>query len=487
MPAPDDRTARNNAIELGAIEEAAPTELEAMLYQPEDPIDPEAAEEVTPHITRRLYVSHFLSTWNSRSFEFGAVLFLAAIFPETLLQLSIYALLRSASAIVLASSIGYAVDQRQRLPVVRFSIVAARVAVLLSCVGFWALSAFRGLTTWARLAIFSILILLSCVEKPCSVLNLVAIERDWVVEIAQHNERNLQSLNARMRRIDLVCKLAGPLVIALIDGASRNAAIFLILATNAAAAPIEYFAIAQVYRAVPQLQIPKTQSASITSDQTVHTSPRQLLAPFRELKKYAQHPAFLPSLSLSLLYFTVLSMSGQQITYLVSAGYSSFAIGLVRALSTTFELSATWIAPRLMRKIGATRAGMWFLSWQIGWLGGAVSFFWVESKPIVAASGLVVGTILSRIGLWGYDLCAQFIIQQEVQGSQRGSFSTTEATLQNLFELLSYVMTIVWSSPRQFRYPALLTTVAVYTAAGLYAYFLRQRRGHLVHLSGCVK
>jgi iron-regulated transporter 1 len=49
-----------------------------------------------------------------------------------------------------------------------------------------------------------------------------------------------------MRRIDLVCKLVGPLAIALIDGASRNAAIFFILATNAAAAPIEYFAIAQV-------------------------------------------------------------------------------------------------------------------------------------------------------------------------------------------------------------------------------------------------
>jgi iron-regulated transporter 1 len=122
MPALDDRNAANNAIELRAIEEATPTELEAMIYQPEDPIDSEAEPEVTPHITRRLYLSHFLSTWNSRSFEFGAVLFLAAIFPATLLQLSIYALLRSASAIVLASSIGYAVDQRQRLPVVRFSI-----------------------------------------------------------------------------------------------------------------------------------------------------------------------------------------------------------------------------------------------------------------------------------------------------------------------------------------------------------------------------
>ncbi|ETI22095.1 hypothetical protein G647_06166 [Cladophialophora carrionii CBS 160.54] len=484
IPAPDSNAA-NDAVELSTIEETAPTEMEPMIYQPDD--DPESEPEVPRRIARRLYVSHFLSTWNSRSFEFGAVLFLATIFPQTLLQLSVYALLRSASAILLASSIGYAVDQRPRLPVVRLSIVAARIAVLLSCVGFWALSAYHTITVSAKLAIFSVLVLLSCIEKPCSVLNLVAVERDWVVEIAQHDERSLQSLNASMRRIDLVCKLGGPLVIALIDGASRNAAIFLILATNAVAAPIEYFAIAQVYGAVPQLQAPKIQSASRSSDQTVRVSAKQLLAPFRDLKHYSHHPAFLPSLSLSLLYFTVLSMSGQQITYLVSAGYTSFAVGLVRSVSTMFELSATWIAPLLMHKIGANRAGMWFLSWQVAWLGGAVSFFWVEKKPIVAASGLVAGTILSRIGLWGYDLCAQFIIQQEVQGPQRGSFSSTEATLQNLFELLSYVTTIVWSSPRQFQYPVLLSTVAVFTAAGLYAYFLRQRRGHLVHLSGCVK
>ena len=73
-------------------------------------------------ITRRLYISHFLSTWNSRSFEFGAVLFLASIFPMTLLPLSIYAVVCSASAIVLAPLIGRTIDRRSRLPVARISI-----------------------------------------------------------------------------------------------------------------------------------------------------------------------------------------------------------------------------------------------------------------------------------------------------------------------------------------------------------------------------
>ncbi len=109
------------------------------------------------------------------------------------------------------------------------------------------------------------------------------------------------------------------------------------------------------------------------------------------------------------------------VTYLISAGYNSFHIALVRTLSVLFELSATWIAPRLMKRITPARAGMWFLSWQMLWLGAAVSFFWAEPVSLIAASGLAAGTILSRVGLWGCDLCAQSIIQ-EVSSALVGYF-----------------------------------------------------------------
>lgn len=71
---------------------------------------------------RRLYVSHFLSTWNSRVFEFGSVLYLATIFPGTLLPMSVYAVARAASAILLSSMVGQYIDTGNRLRVVRLSI-----------------------------------------------------------------------------------------------------------------------------------------------------------------------------------------------------------------------------------------------------------------------------------------------------------------------------------------------------------------------------
>jgi len=78
--------------------------------------------EIGPDISRRLYISHFLSTWNSRIFEFGAILFIAAVFPGTLLPPSLYALVRTASAICLTPAVGKYIDRGNRLEVVRLSI-----------------------------------------------------------------------------------------------------------------------------------------------------------------------------------------------------------------------------------------------------------------------------------------------------------------------------------------------------------------------------
>ena len=57
-------------------------------------------------IMQPLCVSHFLSTWNSRVFEFGAVLFLAKIFPGTLLPSSLYALVRARATIGFSPIVG---------------------------------------------------------------------------------------------------------------------------------------------------------------------------------------------------------------------------------------------------------------------------------------------------------------------------------------------------------------------------------------------
>jgi iron-regulated transporter 1 len=129
---------------------------------------------------------------------------------------------------------------------------------------------------------------------------------------------------------------------------------------------------------------------------------------------YFKHPVFLTSFAGALLYLTTLSFAGQMVTYLLSSGYSSMHIGIARTLSVAFEILATWVAPWLMNKIGPIRSGLWLISWQMLCLGSGMAVFWMSAEgwPIVSASGLVGGTILSRLGLRGFDLSIQLIIQE---------------------------------------------------------------------------
>lgn len=55
-------------------------------------------------------------------------------------------------------------------------------------------------------------------------------------------------LNAQMRRIDLICKLAGPFFISLIDGVSTEAAIIVNVSMNLASVLVDNYAIARVCR-----------------------------------------------------------------------------------------------------------------------------------------------------------------------------------------------------------------------------------------------
>lgn len=337
-----------------------------------------------------------------------------------------------------------------------------------------------------------------------------------------------------MRRLDLFCKLLGPLAISLIDSSSTTAAILVTAALNLASVSVEYLYIAQVckssllvvspvtetvqvYHKSPSLQS-KGMPIDVPNDQeSAHGTPTNgavfsglsRLIPVFSTPFYFKSPAFLPSFSLAVTYLTVLSFSGQMVTFLISSGFTSRDVGILRSLATVFELMATWVAPWLMRYMGTIRAGIWSLSWQMGWLGAGVLWFYNDwskrDNPLMPVIGLVAGITLSRVGLWSFDLCAQTIVQdvslcpvtlierqltrhrtQEVDVSHRGEFSSVEASFQNLFELLSYCTTIVFSRPDQFQWPILMSVVAVYLAGVLYASFVRHRRGHLFHAPPCL-
>ena len=245
-------------------------------------------------------------------------------------------------------------------------------------------------------------------------------------------------LNSQMRRIDLLCKLFGPLFIGLIDGVSTRLAIGVTLWMNCISSLIEYYAIAKVsimfvtkrisllstsikvYQMSPNLkkrclndgiEPPLATTSHLPQAQKyIKKSIRNCVS---GLKSYFKHEAFRASFACAILYCTVLSFAGQMITYLLSVGYTSTHVALARTISVVFEISATWLAPWLMLRIGPVRTGMWFVSWQSICLVIGVAVYWkVVDAPMVAGLSLVIATILSRVGLWGFDLSTQIIVQE---------------------------------------------------------------------------
>jgi iron-regulated transporter 1 len=175
------------------------------------------------------------------------------------------------------------------------------------------------------------------------------------------------------------------------------------------------------------------------------------------------------------------------------SGFSTPLIAGLRAIAIIVGLAATFAAPRLIRAIGPVRAGLWSLSWQTVILAPAVVASFIPVSRSMQG-GLLVGFVsVSRLGLWGFDLCEQLLVQQvqslltlsdaeEIETSIRGEFSTTESALQSVFDLCQYLSTIVFSTPDMFKVPVTMSFVSVASALAVYAIFVRKRRGHLVHI-----
>jgi len=174
---------------------------------------------------------------------------------------------------------------------------------------------------------------------------------------------------------------------------------------------------------IPALQEPKTRSASASASSPPSLEEEELseaLPPwphsrlrsiYTPVSTYLHHSAAVPSLALSILYFTVLSFGSQMITYLLTSGYTPLHISSARGMSVLFEISATWLAPLVMSRVGPIRGGLWFVSWQLLCISSAVGAFWFLESPKIAAGGLILGVIISRVGLWGFDFCVQIIVQ----------------------------------------------------------------------------
>ncbi|KAL9108614.1 MAG: hypothetical protein Q9187_008269, partial [Circinaria calcarea] len=464
--------------------------------QPTDSsVDNEVRSLTKVHLSN-LYLSHALSTWNARIYEFAAILFTASAFPDTLF----------------ASSV--------RLRTLLLTICANRFTVMAACLGWVFLvsdsstaaspgavgrvSNPSNLVMNRQLWLFAIVVLLGVCEKLSGIGNMISMERDWVPPLAMAlstggvSPQQLTQLNAVMRRIDLICKLIAPVLISIIISAtSMRTGVVTVAGMSGATWGIEIWCARRVWEGCPQLQqdkfhqpIEEIEMLDRSSPSTLETqtSKANVLriwhSQSRQIRAYFSTNVWIPSLSLAILHLSVLSYSATFITYLLNTGFSLLLITIARTLSSVVEVSSTFIAPigvdylarsrksssqeeesaeellpegDLVEKrhgVGLERLGLWGISLQLLSLIPVVLAIAAispspsqppstllsrvtpsQSSPLLSL--LLFSTLcLSRLGLWTFDLTTQELTQTRVPPSGRSSFAGVEMSFVSLFELM---------------------------------------------------
>lgn len=417
---------------------------------------------------KNLYISHAFNTWDERMFEFSSYILLLDIFRDNLFFPSIYGLCITLVTIIFNKYVGRLVDNSNRLKFIRITVIVQKFSILVCY-----LNLFFYFNTYISLPL---IIFSSSLSKLATLGNTMAIEKDWIPIICANDESwDLSMVNSTIRRIDLISKMLAPIFISLFDDKVIN--ILVVLGFSLVGLLMETIYNGKIYYNYDVLKRPK--NASTTAETNFSTGSTKTVNVW---SKCIKHESFLPGLSLATLYLTVLSFSGPMIGFLRWVGYSDLHISTIRAVCVVSGISATYIQPLYSKKVGVVRAGLHFIWLQTISLGLVVYTFYIPFSN-GSISCMLAGVIISRIGLWGFDLSDTQILQELVKSNEVGMIYAFQNTLINIFDLLQYTLTMIWADPKDFIIPANISWLMVFISAVIFTVYSVKTRGHLLHIN----
>jgi len=192
---------------------------------------------------------------------------------------------------------------------------------------------------------------------------LVAVERDWIVVMADCDEVWLRRTNVALKQIYITCQIVGPALTGYVM--LNGGGVAWIGASKALSLCAEYVCLNQVYRMLPILQTrgdhSKDSGRSMSSSEAAlgktdddHRNDSALLhlsdgndstaACYcqKDLRVYSSQTMAWAGLGLALLYCNVLHLGGTMTAYLASCGMSLTVIGIWQGISNLVGLLGTF-------------------------------------------------------------------------------------------------------------------------------------------------
>lgn len=343
-----------------------------------------------------------------RMWEFAVPILFMEIFVDTLLPSACFSLVMYATCLLAIPWVGRQLDAANRWKAMQFAIILENANIIASTMllgSILLITNADGLHkpewTWPLTLLFIGTLVCGGVGQVLSEAQTLGIERDWVVIIAQSSGEDrssaLASLNTILRRIDLACKLLGPLAFGVImDFAGHDPTTRAMIGAstvaiwNALSTPLEYFMTQDIYKLVPELATKEDPDAPGDKEQRQQATTadgKSTLSRYAAMwRSYSQHPVFLLSFSYCALYMTILDNGSLNTAYLKWRGVPDSLLGLSRGAGAVFGLLGTMLFPYLRRHFaaGACRGG---------------EYLAVLVMPSTGAGGVLAGRRVARVGL----------------------------------------------------------------------------------------
>lgn len=383
-------------------------------------------------------------------------------------------------------------------------------------------------SAWYQPISLSIVIVAGVVETLGAQLASVAVKKEWVPIVfaeescdasytttnkSSNNPPNvkLSFINTTITNIDLLAAMFGPIltgwILQVLGGGHGTYSVqrgFIAIALmNASSFIPEIILLRQVYNSCPALQRRRGAGESIMNAELL----TKLEPTANPWTIWYHHPSGLPLLTLSLssLYLTALSPAGVVLTaYLVTMGLSPTAIGTFRACGAISGVLGIWLfsmmrnnsgeaqiagaqdmnvksidrlrrvslASLLLEVVSVFLAGATFSMIRVVETDGPLSL------PIIVFLGFIV---LSRAGLYSFDLGVLEIEQYVVDERYRNAVGSVEGALCSIAEMGIYVMSIFMSDPTDFGWQVLVSIIAVSFGGLCFTTFLCMYHLHRHH------
>lgn len=421
--------------------------------------------------------------------EFAIPILFMEIFVDTLLPSAYFSLVMYATCLVAIPSVGRQLDAANRWKAMRLAIVLENTTIIGSTALLGAmllLTDADGLHkpewTWPLTLLFVGTLVCGGVGQVLSEAQTLGIERDWVVIVAQNSEVGrssaLASLNTILRRIDLACKLLGPLAFGVImDFAGRDPTTRAMIGAstvaiwNGLSTPLEYFMTRDIYKLVPELatkeEDPEPPNDEEQRQQQIAADGKSTLYHYAGMwGNYWRHPVFLLCVSYCALYMTILDNGSLNTAYLKWRGVPDSLLGCSRGAGAMFGLLGTVLFPYLRRTISRLESVAVLSIW----------LFWLCLAPVLVAFLLAGESRISdyvmlccmvgaRMWLWSADLAETQIMQEWIEPSRRGAINAMQTATYQLFYMLIQLMGVVFHDPRQFEALVFFSVATVLAAA----------------------